>query len=106
MCEIDIKELVLWQEEGRNFLLVDVREPYEHEALNIGGKLIPLGELMSRRNELDKDIPIVLYCEKGIRSTIALQRLEGSGFHLLYNLKGGMKAVKNINNQCEPKSGL
>ena len=94
MQEIDVKELNQWQEEGRNFLLVDVREPYEHEAFNIGGKLIPLGELMPRRNELDKEIPIVLYCEKGIRSTIAIQRLEGAGFHLLYNLKGGMKAFR------------
>jgi len=36
----------------------------------------------------------VLYCEKGIRSSIAIQRLEASGFNNLYNLAGGMKAWK------------
>ena len=75
-------------------MLVDIREDWEREAYNIGGEHIAMGDLMSRVNELPKDKDIVLYCEKGIRSVIAIQRLEGAGFHNLFNLAGGMKAWK------------
>lgn len=74
--------------------MVDVRENWEREAYNIGGIHIPSGELMGRQNELPKDKDIVLYCEKGIRTVIAIQRLESAGFDNLINLSGGMKAWK------------
>jgi adenylyltransferase/sulfurtransferase len=92
MQELSAATLRQWIGEGRIFSLVDVREPYEHEHFNIGGSLIPLGELMSRKNEISKEAPVVVYCEKGIRSVIAIQRLEESGFQNLYNLAGGMRA--------------
>ncbi|MEO6830886.1 MAG: rhodanese-like domain-containing protein [Chitinophagaceae bacterium] len=92
MKEINVEELRKWQKEGREFLLVDVREEWEHSHSNIGGMLLPLGELMHRKEEIPQNIPVVLYCEKGIRSVIASQRLEPIGFQNLYNLKGGMKA--------------
>ena len=94
MENVSVKQLATWQQEGRVFGLVDVREDFEHEHFNIGGTLIPLGDLMSRKAEIDKELPVVLYCEKGIRSVIAIQRLEGAGFHNLYNLEGGMKAYR------------
>ena len=75
-------------------MLIDVREDYERTAYNIGGIHIPIGELIARMNEIPKDKELVLYCEKGIRSVIAIQRLESSGFHNLINLAGGMKAWK------------
>jgi len=87
-------ELKRWLADNKDFLLVDVREEHERELYNIGGIHIPLGELMSRLDELPKDKDVVLYCEKGIRSVIAIQRLESSGFHNLVNLSGGMKAWK------------
>jgi adenylyltransferase/sulfurtransferase len=83
-------ELREWISEGKDFSLVDVRESYEHEAFNIGGKLIPLGDLINAQDEIDRDKPVVLYCEKGIRSQIAIQRLEALGYRNLYNLVGGM----------------
>jgi len=94
MKELTVKELKAWQEGNHPFLLVDVREAYEHEAFNIGGALIPLGELMTRKDEINKDQPVVIYCEKGIRSILAIQRLEAFGFEQLYNLQGGMKAYR------------
>lgn len=94
MKELTAAELKDWIKEGRAFRLVDVREPYEHEAYNIGGALIPMGELMSRRGELAGGEPVVLYCEKGIRSVIAIQRLEAMGYGQLYNLRGGMAAYR------------
>ena len=79
-------------QQQRVFALVDVREEWEHTAFNIGGKNIPLGELIQRKTEIDPNRPVVVYCEKGVRSVIAIQRLGQHGFTSLYNLKGGMSA--------------
>lgn len=94
MQEISVAGLKRWIDFGEGFSLVDVREEWEHAAFNIGGTLIPLGELMQRRDEIPSDYPVVIYCEKGIRSQLAIQRLEAFGFHKLYNLTGGMTAWK------------
>lgn len=83
-----------WMQEGRSFVLVDVREDFEREAYSIGGLHLPMSELVQRWQELPKDQTLVLYCEKGIRSAIAIQRLEGGGLGPLYNLEGGMKGWK------------
>ncbi len=87
-------ELRIWIDTRRDYVLVDVREEWEREQYNIGGLHIPMSELMSRIDELPKDKDVVLYCEKGIRTVIVIQRLEASGFHNLINLSGGMKAWK------------
>jgi rhodanese-related sulfurtransferase len=79
-------------EEGKHIVLIDVRERWEHEAYSIGGTNIPMGELVSRVQEIPKDKDVVMYCEKGIRSVIAVQRLESFGFDRLINLSGGMSA--------------
>lgn len=77
--------------------LLDVREPAEREEFNIGGTLIPLGELMVYAHQIPTDRTVVVYCKKGIRSQIAIQRLEEKiGFTNLVNLKGGMDAWKKI----------
>ena len=92
MLQLTPAQLKEWIDSKKNFLLVDVREDWEHEAYNIGGLHIPMGDLLSRLPEIPKEGDVVLYCEKGIRSTIAIQRMETLGYHNLYNLSGGMKA--------------
>ena len=83
------------QMQQQEVYLLDVRESLEHEDFNIGGELIPLGDLISRVASIPKDKPVVVYCKKGIRSQIAIQRLEEKfGFTNLINLKGGMDAWK------------
>ena len=94
MKQVTAPELRVWIADNHDFLLVDIREDWERAAYNIGGIHIPLGDLIARINELPKDLDIVLYCEKGIRSVLAIQRLETFGFHNLINLSGGMKAWK------------
>lgn len=85
-------ELRRWMADDEPFLLVDVRETFERENFNIGGLHLPMSELGSRWQELQQDLPVVLYCAKGIRSAIAIQRLEGvAGMPQMYNLEGGMK---------------
>src|SRR5688500_6769536 len=98
MKSISPSQLKEWMDMNKDFVLVDVREPYEREEYNIGGVHIPLGEILERKEEISTDKPVIVYCEKGIRSGIVIQRLELMGFHNLINLSGGMKAWKDISN--------
>ena len=75
--------------------LIDVREPYEHEEFNIGGELIPLNEITQHIDIIAIDKPVIFYCRKGIRSQLAIQRLqEKFPFTNLVNLIGGTEAWK------------
>ena len=80
---------------GHPIQLIDVRESSEHEEYNIGGELIPLANIFDQKDSIHKDIPVVFYCKMGIRSQIAIQRLqEKYGFTNLFNLRGGMERWK------------
>jgi len=89
--EIDMQELGQWRADGKDFLLIDVREPMEHDSYNIGGRLLPLGELQRSADSIPSHMPVVFYCKRGIRSMIAIQKLQGKipGGDF-YNLKGGI----------------
>jgi rhodanese-related sulfurtransferase len=77
---------------GEDIQLIDVREGYEHDTFNIGGVLMPMGDVINRRGEIPKNKPVVLYCRKGVRSAIIIQRLQDKyGFENLINLKGGVE---------------
>lgn len=96
MKEIDPIQLQQLLREERVFLL-DVREPYEREAFHIGGELIPLNEVVRHADSIPRDVPVVVYCRKGIRSQLAIQRLEERfGFTNLINLRGGLEGWKEI----------
>ena len=78
-----------------DFQLIDTREPYEHEAFNIGGVLMPLGDITKFIDQIEKQKPVVFYCRAGVRSQIAIQRLqEKYPFTNLINLIGGTEAWK------------
>lgn len=77
--------------------MLDVREAWERELYNIGGMHIPMSELAERKEEIPTGDQLIVYCEKGIRSTIIIQRLESLGYTNLINLSGGMKAWKELN---------
>lgn len=88
----ELKEKLIAEED---IVLIDVREQHEHDAFNIGGILIPLPDIMSRSNEIPTDKTVIVYCKMGIRSQIAIQRLqEKFGFTNLINLRGGMESWK------------
>ena len=77
----------------QDFLLIDVREDFEHEIFNIGGKLMPMGTIAQHLAEVPNNKPVIIYCEKGIRSVIVIQKLEQNfGYTNLINLTGGMQA--------------
>ena len=86
----ELKQLLLKKTELQ---LIDVREPFEHAAMNIGGLNIPLGSLEKHVGEIRKDQPVIVYCRVGNRSRTAIQLLEKKyGFTNLINLTGGMEA--------------
>ena len=91
--EITAKELKSLIDRKDKFTLVDVREPHEYQIAKIpGSKLIPLGDVAQRANELDTADDIVVQCRSGARSATAIRTLQKMGFKRLRNLKGGILA--------------
>lgn len=95
--EITVQQLKAKLDKNEDFHLIDVREPYEYEEANIGGKLMPLGELMDFLDEMEdwKEDEIVVMCRSGNRSGKAQIFLETNGFENVLNLKGGILAWQN-----------
>lgn len=80
---------------GEKINLVDVREPHEHEAFNIGGILLPLGKVQGlETDDIDdlKNETVYVYCRSGNRSGQACLMLEPYGFKDIVNVSGGMLA--------------
>lgn len=98
MEHLTVEQLKAWMNESASYTLIDVREAFEHAAENLGGTLIPLGEVMRRSSEFLSDKPVVIYCRKGIRSQLAIQRLEPLMPQQvrLVNLIGGIEAWKKL----------
>jgi adenylyltransferase/sulfurtransferase len=93
MKEITPQELKDLINSKADFQLIDVREEYEHEEVNINGELIPMGEILERSAEVSKDKQVVIHCRSGKRSATVINALENQhGFTNLYNLKGGILA--------------
>lgn len=89
--EITVEEFSHIKENKDNIVLIDVREPHEYEICNIeGSRLIPLGELKDRTDELDPKDNIVVHCHHGGRSMKAATFLVERGFNRVKNLKGGI----------------
>lgn len=75
-----------------NYTIIDVRESYEYERGHIpGAKLIPLGQIPKRINEIDKNKNIVVVCASGGRSSKAAGYLGNEGYKVS-NMMGGMMA--------------
>jgi rhodanese-related sulfurtransferase len=90
---------------GGEAQLVDVREPYEHEAGRIAGSLhIELDRLGGEAQTLDRDRPILFYCRSGSRSAMAADAFAASGYDAR-NLDGGLKAWVGAGLPIEPDGG-
>jgi rhodanese-related sulfurtransferase len=93
MEEITAIELKQRLAHGHKLQLLDVREPVEFEICNLGGDLIPLGELPKQTERIRRDIPVVVICHHGFRSAQAINFLsQRFGYDNLLNLKGGIHA--------------
>lgn len=85
---------------GDSVLVLDVREPHEYQIANLGGRLIPLGQLPDRLSEVERDREIVVHCKSGGRSAKACEILRNAGFTRVTNLAGGIDAWAE---QIDPK---
>jgi adenylyltransferase/sulfurtransferase len=101
---IDPVEVKQKLDRGDDFVLIDVREPYEYQIARIpGAKLIPLGELPKHLNELDPDREIVAHCRSGARSQKAVDLLKQNGFKNARNMTGGILAWSDKVDPTVPK---
>jgi sulfur-carrier protein adenylyltransferase/sulfurtransferase len=101
--EIQPQELKRRLDAGEKVFVLDVREPHEYQIANLGGKLIPLGELPQRMGELDKDREIIAHCKAGGRSAKAVEMLQKAGFRKVINLAGGITAWSDKVDPTVPK---
>lgn len=92
MEDITVQELKLRLDKGEKPVIIDVREPWEYEEYNIGGRLIPLGSLPEMAAELEdlKDTEIIVHCRSGARSATAKAFLTQQGFSRVRNMLGGI----------------
>ncbi len=93
VAQITPLELKRRLDAGENLLILDVREEPEWEISNLGhlgARLIPAGEVVERREELDTAVPIIVQCRSGSRSADVIRELQEYGFTNLFNLDGGI----------------
>lgn len=105
MQEITASELKTRLDAGDDIQLIDVRQPDEYAFAKIdGAKLIPLGEILRRKDEIDAAKETVIHCKMGGRSAQAIQLLQKTGFSgELKNLVGGITAWSNDVDPSVPK---
>ncbi|NOS94040.1 MAG: molybdenum cofactor biosynthesis protein MoeB [Cyclobacteriaceae bacterium] len=93
MKEVTVQELKELKDTGANFQLIDVREPHEVDICEIGGELIPQGDIPHNVDKISRDKQVIIHCRSGARSGNMVKWLETNhGFTNLYNLKGGILA--------------
>jgi sulfur-carrier protein adenylyltransferase/sulfurtransferase len=103
IAQISVTDFKRKQDAGEDIYLLDVREPHEFQIANLGGHLIPLGDLPARVNELDKSREIVVHCKMGGRSQKAAELLKQAGFNKVQNLTGGITAWSEQIDPSVPK---
>ncbi|MFI4937786.1 MAG: ThiF family adenylyltransferase [Candidatus Berkiellales bacterium] len=96
ISEMTAAELAAKLTQQGSLFVLDVRNPDEYIAYNIGGYLIPLAELPQRLSEIPRNQPIVVHCRSGHRSQTAVQFLQQAGFENVKNLTGGILAWQKI----------
>jgi sulfur-carrier protein adenylyltransferase/sulfurtransferase len=101
--EITPRDLKARLDRGDDLYILDVREPHEYQICNLGGHLIPLGDLSKRVSELDSSREIVAHCRSGKRSAEAVEFLQRAGFRKVLNLKGGILAWSDDVDPSVPK---
>jgi adenylyltransferase/sulfurtransferase len=104
--EMTATELKRRLDQGDALTVIDVREPHEWDIGNLepyGARLIPLGAVPERMNELSSADEIVLHCRSGARSAKALRLLRDAGFRRLWNLRGGILAWSDEVDDAVPR---
>jgi sulfur-carrier protein adenylyltransferase/sulfurtransferase len=98
--QISVKELKRRIDAGEDVQLIDVREPYEYQIAQIGGKLIPQNDVANRLAEIDRDREVVVHCRSGARSQRIAEFLKQAGYPRVVNVAGGILAWSD---EIDPK---
>jgi molybdopterin/thiamine biosynthesis adenylyltransferase/rhodanese-related sulfurtransferase len=98
--QITVKELKARLDAGEDVQLIDVREPYEFQIAQIGGKLIPQNDVPNRLNEIDRGREVVVHCKSGGRSQRIAEYLKQAGYPIVSNVAGGITAWSD---EIDPK---
>ena len=101
--QITVTELKRRIEAGEDLFILDVREPFEYQIANIGGKLIPQNEVPQRLGEIDRDREIIVHCKGGVRSQRIAEFLKQSGYSEVVNVAGGILAWSSEVDATLPK---
>lgn len=98
MNDITAEELKGRLQKGEQLLIIDVREPYEYEEYNLGARLIPLGEIREKLDDLleSSDSEIIVHCRSGARSAAAKAYMLQNGFSKVRSLLGGVLAYQAL----------
>lgn len=102
MQDISVHELKQRKDAGEELYILDVREPAEYEAVNMGALLIPLGQILNAQiDDIEdwKNKEVIVHCRSGVRSVTACTMLEQMGFTNTKNLVGGILAWEALKNQ-------
>ncbi|MGD0802006.1 MAG: rhodanese-like domain-containing protein [Terracidiphilus sp.] len=98
--QITVKELKERIDTGEDLYILDVREPFEYQIAQIGGRLIPMTEVPRRLAEIDREREVIVHCHHGVRSQRVAEFLKQSGYARVVNLAGGIDAWSE---QIDPK---
>lgn len=91
--EISPLELKHWKDSGVDHQVIDVREIHEVNVSHLGGLHIPMAFCLARKDEIRRDVPVVVHCRSGARAEAVISALiQKGGFDNLYNLRGGITA--------------
>lgn len=92
-AELAPREINARLESGEALVLLDVREPYELQISRLDHAIhIPMSQIASRRVEIPRDRPVVVFCHHGVRSSQVIEYLAAHGYTNLVNMQGGIDA--------------
>jgi adenylyltransferase/sulfurtransferase len=101
--QLSVTELKHRIDAGEDLFILDVREPFEYQIANIGGKLIPQNDVPQRLAEIDRDREIIVHCKAGGRSQRIAEFLKQSGYPKVVNVAGGILAWSDQVDPAVPK---
>jgi rhodanese-related sulfurtransferase len=120
-CLSDVREIMPWDlevrlQENPDLLIVDVREPYEFDAMHISGSLnVPRGILESACEwEYEETVPalvqardreVVVVCRSGYRSVLATHSMQVLGYRNVVSLKTGLRGWKDYEQPLVDQAG-
>lgn len=103
--DVEPERVAAWREADPSLQVIDVRQPYEHEAGHIEGtRLIELIELSSAAASVDRERPVIFYCRVGARSDMAAQAFRAAGFEA-YSMTGGLARWTSEGRPLSPEGG-